>query len=190
MKYTRLLAAALIMLCISSACTAQDTNQPEKDGTAEYGTTATETGTQYQSSWIRGISKAAASQNTAVADWLALCSAPERDDIGHYVLHGKTDNSDGTTTHHLLLYRSATEKDCKTFTVTFAEGTDTLTVTPVYTSADTSAYGYDLIYLTLCASSTLALSVEPLVDGDYPGAIQSTTAASITPDTFGTQADE
>ncbi len=191
MKYTGLLATALVLLCLTCACETQDQGQDQgQDTTKEYGTTATQTGAQYQSSWMTGISKAAACQNKAIADWIALCSTPERDEIGHYVLHSKVDNGNGTTTHHLLLYRSATEKDAKDFTVDFAMNGDMLTVTPTYTSADTSAYGYDLIYLTLCTEGSPELSVELLVDGDYPGQIQSTTASVITPDTFGTQADE
>ncbi len=189
MKYTGLLAAALAVLCLTCACERQDPGQSQ-DSTKEYDTVATQTGAQYESSWVTGISKAAACQNKAVADWITLCAAPERNDIGHYVLHNKADNGNGTTTHHLLLYRSATEKDAKSFTVDFTMNGDTLTVTPTYTSADTSAYGYDLIYVTFITQGAPALSVELLVDGDYPGAIQSTTAEIITPDTFGTQADE
>ena len=183
MKYIGWIAAALACICLLSACHAQTQQK-------EYDTTATETGTQYQSSWVTGISKASAMQNQAVADWLALCATADRDDIGHYVLHNAKENGDGTKTHHILLYRSATEADYKEFTVTFAENGDSLTVTPTYTSSDKSQYGYDLIYLTLCADATLEITVDLLVDGDYPGAIQSTTTAIITPDTFGTQADE
>ena len=183
MKYTGLLAGALTLICLLSACHTQT-------GPQEYETTATQTGTQYQSSWITGISKDAASQNTAIADWLERCARPERDDIGHYVLHNAVDNGDGTLTHHLLLYRSATEHDAKAFTVDFAQSDDALTVTPTYTSSDKSVYGYDLIYLTLRADASLDLSVEILVDGDYPGAIQTTTQSAITPDTFGAQTNE
>ena len=72
----------------------------------------------------------------------------------------------------------------------FALNGDVLTVTPTYTSADTAAYGYDLIYVTFVTEGSPSLSIEMLVDGDYPGLIQSTTANAISPDTFGTQADE
>ena len=183
MKYIGWVATALACICLFGACNTQ-TNQKE------YDTTATETGAQYQSSWVTGISKASAMHNQAVAEWLELCASAERDDIGHYVLHNAVDNGDGTKTHHLLLYRSATEKDCKNFTVDFAAKDDTLTVTPTYTSSDKSQYGYDLIYLSLCADATLDITVEMLIDGDYPGAIQSTTSATITPDTFGAKTDE
>ena len=189
MKYTAPIAAALIFGCLLCACQAQDPGQ-EQNSTMEYESVATQKGELYQSSWTTGISKAAASENTAVADWLERCAAPERDDIGHYALHNKADNGDGTTTHHLLLYRSAAEKDAKAFTVDFSVNGQTLTVTPTYTSGNTSAYGYDLIYVTFMTEGDLALSVEMLVDGDYPGLIQSTTASPITPDTFGTQNDE
>ncbi len=189
MKYTGLIATALAVLCLSCACRAQEPNQ-EQHTTKEYSTVDTQTGTQYESSWMTGISKSTACKNKAVADWLELCSRPERDDIGHYVLHNQADNGDGTTTHHLLLYRSATEKDAKSFTVDFAMNGDALTVTPTYTSSDVSAYGYDLIYLTLCTDGNPELNVEFLIDGDYPGAIQSTTTDAISPDTFGMQADE
>ncbi len=189
MKYTGLLAAALALILALCACETQDPNASQ-ESTKEYGSTVTQTGTQYQSSWVTGISKADACTNQAVADWIALCSQPERDDIGHYVLHNKAQNADGTTTHHLLLYRSATEKDAKNFTVDFAMSGEVLTVTPTYTSSDASAYGYDLIYLTLTTQDDPEISVELLVDGDYPGAIQSTTSSAITPDTFGAQADE
>ena len=183
MKYIGWIATALACICLLGACNDQ-TDQKE------YDTTATETGAQYQSSWVTGISKASAMQNAAVADWLALCATAERDGIGHYVLHNAQDNGDGTKTHHILLYRSATEKDCKSFTVDFAAKDDTLTVTPTYTSSDKSQYGYDLIYLNLRADAALEITVDMLVDGDYPGAIQSTTSATITPDTFGAKTDE
>lgn len=183
MKYIGRLALALACICLLAACNPQEQQK-------EYDTTATETGAQYQSSWVTGISKASAMQNAAVADWLALCATAERDGIGHYVLHNAKDNGDGTKTHHILLYRSATEKDCKNFTVDFAQNGDALTVIPTYTSSDKSQYGYDLIYLTLRADAALEITVDMLVDGDYPGAIQSTTSATITPDTFGTQTDE
>jgi hypothetical protein len=189
MKHTGLIAAALALLCLLCACRAQNPSN-EQHSTKEYDTVATQNGTQYQSSWVIGISKAAACENQAIADWIALCAAPERDDIGHYVLHNKADNGDGTTTHHLLLYRSAAEKDIAQFTVEFAANGNSLTVTPTYTSAESATYGYDLIYVTFMTEGDPALSVEMLVDGDYPGLIQSTTASSITPDTFGTQADE
>ena len=189
MKYTGLLAAALALFCTLCACETQDPNTPQET-TQEYSSTATQTGSQYDSSWVTGISKADACTNQAVADWITLCSQPERDDIGHYVLHNKVENSDGTTTHHLLLYRSATEKDAKDFTVDFAMNGEMLTVTPTYTSSDTSVYGYDLIYLTMTTQGNPEISVEMPVDGDYPGAIQTTTASAITPDTFGAQANE
>lgn len=189
MKYTAPIVGALALCCLLCACETQDPNQIT-DTTAEYSTVATQTGEQYDSSWVLGISKAAACQNKAVADWIDRCAAPERDDIGHYVLHQKVDNGNGTVTHHLLLYRSATQKDAGSFTVDFAVNGETLTVTPTYTSAETAAYGYDLIYLTFCTEGDPELSVEMLVDGDYPGLIQSTTKDAITPDTFGTQADE
>lgn len=178
MKYIGWIAVALACTCLLCACHTQ--TQPK-----EYDTTATETGTQYRSSWVTGISKSSAAANQAVANWLELCAGAERDDIGHYVLHNAHDNGDGTKTHHILLYRSATEADYKEFTVTFAENGDTLTVTPTYTSSDKSQYGYDLIYLTLCADAALEVTVEMLVDSDYPGAIQTTTDKTITPDTFG-----
>ncbi|MBQ5362750.1 MAG: hypothetical protein IIU63_05315 [Clostridia bacterium] len=189
MKYTAPFAGALVLCCLLCACHVQAPEQ-NPESTMEYESVATQQGTQFDSSWMIGISKSAACQNAAVADWIARCAAPERDDIGHYALHHKTDNGNGSTTHHLLLYRSATEHDAKAFTVEFSLSGDTLTVTPTYTSADTSAYGYDLIYVTFMTEGDPALSVEMLVDGDYPGLIQSTTASSITPDTFGTQADE
>ena len=178
MRYIRSLAAAAALLCMLCACKPQT---PPLD----YGQTNTQTGTQYQSSWVTGISKASASHNAAVADWLELCSGSERDDIGHYVLRNTKDNGDGTSTHHLLLYRSATEFDAASFTVDFAKDGDLLTVIPTYTSSDESRYGYDLIYLTLTADSSLRVNVELLVDSDYPGHINTTTADAITPDTFG-----
>ena len=177
MRYTGLLVAVLAVLCLTCACENQDSNK-------EYNTVATQTGAQYHSSWMTGIAKADACQNAAIADWLELCAAPERDDIGHYILHNKVHNQDNTFTHHLLLYRSATAKDAAHFTVDFSLNGDTLTVTPTYTSADTSVYGYDLIYVSFVTEKDLEISVELLVDGDYPGAIQSTTPYSITPDTF------
>lgn len=189
MKYIAPIAVTLVLGCLLCACETQSPNQDQQT-TAEYSTVATQSGEQYDSSWTTGISKAAACENEAVADWIARCAAPERDGIGHYVLHSKADNGDGTTTHHLLLYRSATEKDTKDFKVDFAMNGETLTVTPTYTCADTSVYGYDLIYVTFRTQGCPELSVEMLVDGDYPGLIQSTTASVITPDTFGTQADE
>lgn len=183
MKYIRSLAAAAALLFLLCACKPQTP-------TIDYGQTNTQTGTQYQSSWTTGISKEAASQNKAVADWLALCAKDERNDIGHYVLHNKAENADGTTTHHLLIYRSATEYDAKSFTVSFAEADGLLTVTPTYTSSEQSEYGYDLIYLCLTANSDVRVLVELLVDGDYPGHINTTTADAITPDTFGVQGHE
>lgn len=183
MKYIGWIATALACICLLGACNDQ-TDQKE------YDTTATELGTQYESHWVTGITKASASQNEAVADWLALCATAERDGIGHYVLHNAKDNGDGTKTHHILLYRSATDTDYKHFTVDFAQNGDALTVIPTYTSSEKSQYGYDLIYLTLRADAALEITVDMLVDGDYPGAIQSTTSAAITPDTFGTKTDE
>ena len=183
MKYIGMIAIALACTCLLCACHTQTPPQ-------EYDTTATQIGTQYSSSWVTGISKASVMQNAAVADWIALCATAERDDIGHYILHNAVENGDGTKTYHILLYRSTTTADYKSFTVDFAQNGDTLTVTPTYTSANQSQYGYDLIYLTLRADASLEITVEMLVDGDYPGAIQSTTNATITPDTFGTQTDE
>ena len=95
MRYTGLLAAVLAVLCLTCACENQDSNK-------EYNTVATQTGAQYHSSWMTGIAKADACQNAAIADWLELCAAPERDDIGHYVLHNKVHKQDNTFTHHLL----------------------------------------------------------------------------------------
>lgn len=181
--YIKVFTAALVLLFLACACTTQE--QPP-----EYGTTNTQVGTQYQSSWITGISKASATANAAVADWVELCSSSERDGIGHYVLRNSVDNGDGTTTHHLLIYRSATEYDAASFTVDFAAEGETLTVTPTYTSSDKSQYGYDLIYLTLRAESDMRIAVELLVDGDYPGQIVTTTKDTITPDTFGAQSNE
>lgn len=189
MKYIAPIAGALVLCCLLYACQAQSSEQ-NQDTTIEYESAVTQQGKQFHSSWTTGISKSAACENAAVADWIALCAAPERDDIGHYALHHKSDSGNGTTTHHLLLYRSATEKDAKSFTVDFALNGDVLTVTPTYTSADTAAYGYDLIYVTFVTEGSPSLSIEMLVDGDYPGLIQSTTANAISPDTFGTQADE
>ncbi len=183
MKYIRLLAAAAALLFLLCACKPQT---PPLD----YGQTNTQTGTQYSSSWTTGISKEAAIANKAVANWLTLCSKGERDDIGHYVLHNKQENADGTTTHHLLLYRSATEYDAQSFTVSFAEADGLLTVTPTYVSSEQSVYGYDLIYLCLSTDSEVQVLVELLVDGDYPGHINTTTADTITPDTFGVQGHE
>lgn len=178
--YIKTVTAALLLLGILCACNAQS-----QETHKEYDTTSTQTGTQYQSSWITGISKSSASANPAVADWISLCSASERDDIGHYVLRNSIDNQDGTTTHHLLLYRSETEYDAASFTVDFAADGNILTVTPTYTSSQASQYGYDLIYLTLCTASDVRISVELLVDGDYPGQITTTTNDTITPGTFG-----
>lgn len=190
MKHIGLLTAAAALLCVLSACnTTKDPGQSEQPS-MDYETVDMQTGADYHSSMLTGISKDAACKNAAVADWIALCAQPERDDIGHYVLHNKQDNGDGTFTHHLLLYRSATEKDLRHFTVTFTMQENTLTVTPTYTSADTSLYGYDLIYVTLRTEGDPELSVELLVDGDYPGQIQSTTQSAITPDTFGINAHE
>ena len=183
MKYIRLLAILTALLCLLCACNTDK-------GESEYGQTNTQTGTQYESSWTTGISKEAASQNCAVADWLTLCADGERDGIGHYVLRNTVENGDGTSTHHLLLYRSATACDAKSFTVSFTEDDGLLTVTPAYTSSDKSQYGYDLVYLCLTADSDLRLLVELLVDGDYPGQINTTTTDRITPDTFGAQSHE
>ena len=85
---------------------------------------------------------------------------------------------------YLYFFFAATAKDAAHFTVDFSLNGDTLTVIPTYTSADTSVYGYDLIYVSFVTEKDLEISVELLVDGDYPGAIQSTTPYSITPDTF------
>lgn len=189
MKYTGLISFALVLCCLLCACETKDPNQGQ-DNTIEYNTAVTHVGEQYESSWVTGISKADACKNAAVAEWLERCAAPERDGIGHYALHSKAPNANGSTTHHLLLYRSATEKDAKAFTVSFAMDGEILTVTPTYTSADSSAYGYDVIYVTFCTEGNPEISVEMLVDGDYPGLIQSTTSSAITPDTFGEQADE
>lgn len=183
MKYMKILTAVLALLCLLCACNAQ---KPPIDHTQPI----TQTGTAYQSSWTVGISKASAEQNHAVAEWIALCASTERDGIGHYVLHNVTDNGDDTSTHHFLLYRSATEFDAASFTVEFAADEDFLTVTPTYTSSTESAYGYDLIYLTLTAKSELRVLVEMLVDGDYPGQIVTKTQEAITPDTFGAQGNE
>ena len=177
--YVKILTVALLLLAMLCACKPQTQNPPK-----EYETTATQTGTQYQSSWITGISKASASGNAAVADWITLCASAERDDIGHYVLRNSVENADGTTTHHLLLYRSAAAYDAASFTVDFAADGDLLTVTPTYTSSQSAQYGYDLIYLTLCTASEVRIAVELLVDGDYPGQIVTTTQDAITPDTF------
>ena len=177
MKYMGWIAIALASICLLCACNTQ-TQQ------TEYDTTLAQTGEQYQSSWVTGINKTEASANAAVADWLALCATSERDDIGHYVLRNSTENGDGTTTHHLLLYRSATEQDAASFTVSFAQNGDTLIVTPTYTSSQKAQYGYDLIYLTLCTESNVRIAVELLVDGDYPGQIVTTTADAIAPNTW------
>ncbi len=186
MRYIRplaLISALLCALCLLCACNQNDT-PPEP------GQTNAQVGTQYGSSWVTGISKSAASENKAVADWLALCSTDERNGIGHYALRNTVENADGTATHHLLLYRSATAYDAASFTVNFAEDGGLLTVTTTYTSSDTSQYGYDLVYLCFTADSDLNFLVEMLVDGDYPGMIMTTTADSITPDTFGAQSHE
>lgn len=183
MKYIRILAAALVLLCTLCACTTPD--QPPEPQNPQ-----TQTGSQYQSSWITGLSKSAVSNNPAVADWLLACAGSERDDIAHYVLQCKVPNADGTTTYHLLLYRSAPEFDAASFTVNFALDGNLLTVTPSYTSSDKSEYGYDLVYLTLVARTDLRVSVELLVDGDYPGQIVTTVQQPFTPDSFGVQNDE
>lgn len=182
MKYTKLIAVAAAVLILFCACTS--------GGDSEELTTALQTGTQYQSTWITGISREQALANTAVADWLALCATDERNDIGHYVLRYVVSNPDGTTTAHLLLYRSATEHDFKSFDVSFAQDAGLLTVTPTYNSSDKSAHGYDLVYLCLTHSSDLSLSVELLVDGDYPGQIVTSTSTPITPDTLGVAVNE
>lgn len=185
MRYIRPLTLALALACsLCLLCACQNSNPPEP------GQTNTQVGTQYASSWVTGISKSAASENKTVADWLALCSTDERDGIGHYALRNTVENADGTSTHHLLLYRSATAYDATSFTVSFAEDGGLLTVTPTYTSSDASQYGYDLVYLCLTADNDLDLLVEMLVDGDYPGMIMTTTAEAITPDTFGAQSHE
>ena len=181
MKYIRVFAALAAMVCLLCAC---------KPDTPPLEQPSTQIGTQYGSTWTTGISKEAASKNKAVADWLELCSDSERDDIGHYVLRNTVENGDGTTTHHLLLYRSATEHDAKSFTVSFTEDGELLVVTPTYTSAEQSEYGYDLIYLCLTADSDVRVLVELLVDGDYPGQIITTVKDAITPDTFGVQSNE
>lgn len=182
MKYTKLIAALAAALFLFCAC--------NPAGGSEELTTAQQTGTEYQSSWITGISLEQASANTAVADWLALCATEERNDIGHYVLRYVVNNPDGTTTAHLLLYRSATEQDFKSFDVSFTEESGLLTVTPTYNSSDKSVHGYDLIYLCLTYRADLKLSVELLVDGDYPGQIVTSTSTPITPDTLGVNANE
>ena len=184
MKYIRLIATLLAALCLLCAC---NTNSPES-GTDRQ--PVTQSGGQYQSSFITGISKESACKNPDVAAWIELCAAEERNDIGHYVLRNTVDNGDGTSTHHLLLYRSSTEQDAKSFEVSFAEDGELLTVTCTYTSSDKSQYGYDLVYLTLQAESDLRVLPELVVDGDYPGQIVTATQKAITPDTFGTQNNE
>ena len=178
MKYIGFFAITLALLGLFCACTPQT---PPPD----YSTPTVQTGKDYESSWTTGLSKDEASQNPAVASWLAQCSAPERDGIGHYVLRNTKDNGDGTSTHHLLIYRSATEKDAQSFDVSFAVDGNLLTVTPTYTSAKSSEYGYDLIYLTLRTDSDVKILVELLVDNDYPGQIITKVDDAISPDTFG-----
>ncbi len=178
MRYTKILAALAAALCLLCAC---NTQKPP----ADYTETAQQTGTDYQSSWITGISKTDAAQNSAVADWLELCAKEERNDIGHYVLRYVAENADGTATYHLLLYRSATEYDAKSFDVSFSMDQKLLTVTPTYNSSDKNQYGYDLVYLCLTAPADCKLNVEMLVDGDYPGQIITSTSTPITPDTLG-----
>lgn len=183
MRYIRIFAALAVAACLLCAC---NTQTPPNDDRQEQ----TQTGTEYQSSWITGISKEAALTNSAVADWLTLCADSERDDIGHYVLRNVQNNGDGTSTHHLLLYRSATEYDAASFTVDFSLDGELLVVTPTYTSSEKSQYGYDLIYLTFCTDSDIKATVEMLVDGDYPGHVTTTVDSVITPDTFGNQSHE
>ena len=182
MKYIRLIAIMLAAMCLLCACTPGDPSSENRE-------TQQNAGGEYQSSWITGLSKEDASANTAVADWLALCATEERNDIGHYVLRYVVNNADGTSTYHLLLYRSATEHDAKSFDVDFALDGTLLTVTPTYHSSDKSDFGYDLIYLCLTASSDLKINVELLVDGDYPGQIITSTSTPITPDTLGANAN-
>ncbi len=177
MKYIRIITITFALLCLLCACTQQQPPQPPQQ--------QTQTGTQYQSSWVTGISKESASANAAVSEWLTLCADSERDSIGHYVLRRVCNNGDGTSTHHLLIYRSATEADFASFDVSFEKGGDMMVVTPTYTSSDKSLYGYDLIYLTLTTDSNVRVLVELLVDSDYPGQIITTTDKSISPDTFG-----
>lgn len=182
MRYIRLIALALTAMCLLCACNAGDPSSQNRE-------TQQNTGGEYQSSWITGLSKEQASANAAVADWFLLCATEERDDIGHYVLRYVVNNADGTSTYHLLLYRSATEHDAKSFNVEFSLDGTLLTVTPIYNSSDKSNYGYDLVYLCLTASSDLKINVELLVDGDYPGQIVTTTSTPITPDTLGANAN-
>lgn len=182
MKYIKIPAVICILACLLCACNA-------KAPTLEYTETQQQSKAEYQSTWITGLSTAGASANAAVADWLALCATAERDDIGHYVLRYVVANTDGTSTTHLLLYRSATEYDAKSFDVTFSQDGNVLTVTPTYNSSDKSQYGYDLIYLCLTAQSDLKVNVELLVDGDYPGQIITSTGTPITPDTLGANAN-
>lgn len=184
MKYIRPIAMILAMLCLLCACNA---NGPDTETDRQ---PVEQSGGQYESSFVIGFSKESACKNPDVAAWIELCSTDERDGIGHYVLRNTVDNGDGTSTHHLLLYRSATEHDAKSFEVSFAEDGELLTVTCTYTSSDKSQYGYDLVYLTLQADSDLRVLPELVVDGDYPGQIVTTTQKTITPDTFGTQNDE
>ena len=177
MKYIGFFAITLALLGILCACTPQT---PPPD----YSTPTVQTGKDYESSWTTGLSKEAASGNPAVASWLAQCAAPERDSIGHYVLRNTADNGDGTSTHHLLIYRSATEKDAQSFTVSFTADGNLLIVTPTYTSASTSQYGYDLIYLTFRTDSDTDAIIELLVDDGYPGQIITKVSDDISPDTF------
>lgn len=183
MKYIKIIAILTAALCLLCACNG---NSPSSD----YQETNQQSGTAYDSVWITGLSKSDAVQNSAVADWILLCADSERDDIGHYVLRYVIDNGNGTSTYHLLLYRSATQYDAKSFDVSFALDGNLLTVTPTYNSSDKSEYGYDLTYLCLTAASNLKLNVEMQVDGDYPGQIITSTSTPITPDTFGAGANE
>ncbi len=182
MKYIRLIALTLVAICLLCACNPGTPSSENRE-------IQQNTGSEYQSSWITGLSKEDASANAAVADWLALCATEERDGIGHYVLRYAVNNADGTSTYHLLLYRSATEYDAKSFDVDFSLDGNLLTATPTYNSSDKNNFGYDLIYLCLTAPSDLKLNVELLVDGDYPGQIITSTSTPITPDTLGASAN-
>ena len=182
MKYIKITVALCMIACLLFACNA---NTP----TLEYEETQQQSKAEYQSTWITGLSTASVSGNAAVADWLALCASEERNDIGHYVLRYVTNNTDGTATIHLLLYRAATEYDAKSFDVTFSQDAGVLTVTPTYLSSDKNQYGYDLIYLCLTVPGDLKVNVEMLVDGDYPGQIITSTSTPITPDTLGANAN-
>lgn len=178
MKYIKIFAIILALLGLFCACT-------PKTPPPDYSAPSVQAGKDYESSWTTGLFKDAASQNPTVASWLEQCAAPERDSIGHYVLRNTTENGDGTSTHHLLIYRSATEKDAQSFDVNFTIDGNVLTVTPTYTSSDSSQYKYDLIYLTFCTDSDIKILIELLVDNDYPGQIITKVSDAISPDTFG-----